>query len=288
MKGSRDTLPRLTRVTRTTRGADTEVPHRTPAADPGVSRGLSLSVSEAGVGRGEGGRRSARGLRLGAFHLPRREASPVETKPFQPWRRARRCDVQLVLHLIDGDGFAAEPAGQADPWPFPCVFGVVPGQGPCLKVLPGQRPEMLFAGHRTQSTVNRVTTRRPNGSSWPETVAVAPVTTLATERSRAAHNSCPSIRNRRALGSQVLMVPADQELEGLGVQRRHCDLYANAPHTSASRRKSRWPRAAGTISAASARCDGVRLVPSGSRCDQKPGTIRSDLRLATRPGGPRR
>ena len=230
MKGSRDTLPRLTRVTRTTRGADTAVPHRTPAADPGVSRGLSFSVSEAGVGRARGSDVVRGVYDLGAFHLPRREASPVETNPFQPWRRARRCDVQLVLHLIDGDGFAAEPAGQADPWPFPCVFGVVPGQGLCPKVLPGQRAEMLFVGHWTQSTVNRVTTRRPNGSSWPETVAVAPVTTLATERSRATHNSCPSIRSRRALGSQVVMVPAIRNCEGLGVHGRHCDLHANAPH----------------------------------------------------------
>jgi len=54
MKGSRDTSPRLTRVTRTTRGADTAVPHRATAADTSVSRGLSFTVSEAGVGRARG------------------------------------------------------------------------------------------------------------------------------------------------------------------------------------------------------------------------------------------
>src|SRR4029453_7897061 len=105
--------------------------------------------------------------------------------------------MQFVFHLVDGDGFPAEPAGQADSWRFPCVFGVVPGQGPCLKVLPGQRAEMLFVWHPTQLTVNRVTTRRPVRFSWPAAVPLAPLATWAAEMSGATHNSWPSTRSRR-------------------------------------------------------------------------------------------
>jgi hypothetical protein len=122
----------------------------------GIVTRPKLTAGCDGSGDGSGWR----GLFFGAFHLPRREAAPVETDSLQPRRRARRCDMQFVLHLVDGDGFPAEPAGQADSWPFPCVFGAVPGQGRCLKVLPRQRAEMLFVWHPTQLTVNRVTTRR--------------------------------------------------------------------------------------------------------------------------------
>jgi hypothetical protein len=48
--------------------------------------------------------------------------------------------------------------GTSAPLPPHCAIGVAPGHHARLKDVPRLRPDALFVGHRTQSSVNRVTT----------------------------------------------------------------------------------------------------------------------------------
>jgi len=137
-------------------GADFQVPvDWVPAGDMAGEGEWKQERCRPGIGRdAPTQRRSISGVArrssgvLGAFHLPRREAPEVQMEPVQAGRRAVVRELQLVLHLVGQDAFAADQAWKAHAPAAPGAIRVVPRQHAGLKDFPRERPDLLFVGHR--------------------------------------------------------------------------------------------------------------------------------------------
>ena len=149
-----------------------------------------------------------------SLHLPRRQAANVEMN------RSTSGVVPSCLNISSYSTARVRCAlGIAQDTPIlmpPHAIGVAPRHQARLKDLPRQRPDALFVGHRTQATVNRVTTHRPDGSWWPPAVIVVPIATVARGISGGTQSRCPPMWSKRVRGSQAETIPAIRNRRGVG------------------------------------------------------------------------
>jgi len=82
--------------------------------------------------------------------------------------------------------------GRPIPGPARYVCRVARGHRARPKTLPDQRAEALFLGHRNQSTVNRLTARPRDGSSWSGSAEDERVT-IERDAGSASHSTYPAM-----------------------------------------------------------------------------------------------